>query len=130
MTVSSLSSSVSNILTDVAALWVFASTAHVEDNGTTVNLSKYIRFENGDIVLGVSDNDMKLRISHDEIVFFSGEDFDPTATVYARFTPQELMDAVVRALSSVYVGDDSATHNFKQSKTIYNGLGEFTIARV
>lgn len=130
LTVSSLNSSVSSILTDVANLWIFASTAHVDDNGTTVNLSKYIRFENGDIVLGVSDNDMKLRISHDEIVFFSGEDFDPTATVYARFTPQELMDAVVKALASVYVGDDSGTNNFKQSKTIYNGVGEFTIARV
>ena len=102
----------------------------MDDNGTTVNLSKYIRFENGEIVLGVSDNDMKLRISHDEIVFFSGDDFDQNATVYARFTPQELMDAVVKALASVYVGDDSGTNNFKQSKTIYNGVGEFTIARV
>lgn len=128
--VSSLNASLTNVMTDVASLWTFASTAHVDDNGTVVNLSKYIRFENGEIVLGVSDSDMKLRISNDEIVFFAGEDFDQYATVYARFTPSELMDAVVKALSSIYVGDDSGTNNFKQSKTTYNGVGEFTIARV
>lgn len=130
LTVSSLSSSVSNILTDVAALWVFASTSHVQDNGTTVDISKYIRFEDGSIVLGVSDSDMKLRIENDQIVFFSGEDFDAGATIYAKFTPQELLDAVVKALSSVYVGNDTATNNFKQTKTTYNGVGEYTLARV
>lgn len=130
LSVSSLQNSLSLVLSDVSALWTFASSAHVEDGGDVVNLSKYIRFQNGDIVLGVSDNEMKLRISNDEIVFFTGEDFDPSATVYARFTPAELMDAVVKALSSLYVGDDSGTNNFKQSKTTYNGVGEFTIARV
>jgi len=130
LTVSSLSSSVSNILTDVAALWVFASTSHVQDNGETVNLSKYIRFEDGSIVLGESNSDMKLRIENDQIVFFTGKDFASDATIHARFNPQELWDAVVKARSSVYVGEDTATNNFKQSKTTYNGVGEYTLARV
>lgn len=130
LTVSSLSSSVSSILTDVAALWVFASTSHVEDNGETVNLSKYIRFEDGSIVLGVSDSDMKLRIENDQIIFFTGDDFDEDATIYAQFTPSQLLDAIVKATSSVYVGADSDTDNFKQTKTTYNSVGEFTIARV
>lgn len=130
ISVSSLNSSLSNVITDVSALWEFASTSHVEDNGQTVNLSKYIRFENGSIVLGVSDSDMKLRIENEQIVFFTGEDFDENATIYAKFTPSELLDAVVKALSSVYVGNDSDSANFKQSKTVYNNVGEFTIARV
>lgn len=130
--VSSLESSLTNVMDSVSALWVFARTSPIDDNGNFESLSKYIRFNNGDIVLGTSNSDMKLRISNNEIVFFVGEDFDPSARVYARFTPDELMDAVVKALSSVYVGDDSGTHNFKQSKTVYtdNGLGEFTLARV
>ena len=132
--VSSLESSVTNIMTDVASLWTFSQSSHVEDNGTVVNLSKYIRFQNGSIVLGTSDSDMKLRISNDEIVFFSGEDFDVNATVYAAFTPAELRDAVVKALSSVYVGNDTNSQNFKMMKTIYNDNGnnvsEFTLMRV
>lgn len=130
LSVSSLSSSVTNILTDVASLWVFASTAHVDDNGTTVNLSKYIRFENGSIVLGTSDSDMKLRIENDQIVFFSGEDFDANATIYAQFTPSELLDSVVKALTSMYIGNSSSSQNFKQSKTTYNGVSEYTLTRV
>lgn len=128
--VSGLNNSLTNVMNDVSSLWTFASTSHVDDDGTTVDLSKYIRFNNGEIVLGVSDSNMKLRLSNAEIDFFSGEDFDAGATIYAKFTPQELIDAVIRALSSVYVGDDSGTQNFKQSKTIYNGTGEFTIARI
>lgn len=130
ISVSSMNASLSNVITDVSALWEFASTSHVEDNGQTVNLSKYIRFEDGSIVLGVSDSDMKLRIENDQIVFFTGEDFDANATIYAKFTPSELLDAVVKALSSVYVGNDSDSANFKQSKTVYNNVGEFTLARV
>lgn len=129
-TVSGLNTSLTNVTNDVSSLWTFASTAHVEDSGETVNLSKYIRFQNGDIVLGVSDSDMKLRISNDQIVFFTGEDFDVDATIYAQFTPDQLLDAVVKAISSVYVGNDTSTHNFKQSKTVYNGVGEFTISRI
>lgn len=129
-TVSGLNTSLTNVTNDVSSLWTFASTAHVEDSGETVNLSKYIRFDNGDMVLGTSDSDMKLRLESDQIVFFTGEDFDENATIYAKFSPTEFFDAIVKALSSVYVGDDSGTQNFKQSKTTYNGTGEFTIARI
>lgn len=130
--VTSMNASLTNVMNDVSDLWVFAKKSPINDNGQYESISKYIRFQNGDIVLGTSKSDMKLRISNNEIVFFVGEDFDPDARVYARFTPDELMDAVVKALSSVYVGDDTGTQNFKQSKTVYplNGLGEFTIARV
>lgn len=132
LSVSSLNASLSNVITDVSALWEFASTSHVEDNGQTVNLSKYIRFENGEIVLGRSDSDIKLRLENDQIVFFSGEDFDPSATVYARFTPTELWDLVVIARSAVYVGSDANTQNFKLQKTINSdsGLAEITMMRV
>lgn len=129
-TVQGLNTSLTNVTNDVSSLWTFASTAHVEDSGETVNLSKYIRFDNGDMVLGTSDSDMKLRLESDQIVFFTGEDFDENATIYAKFSPTEFFDAIVKALNSVYVGDDSGTQNFKQSKTIYNGTGEFTIARI
>lgn len=129
-TVSGLNTSLTNVTNDVSSLWTFASTAHVEDSGETVNLSKYIRFDNGDMVLGTSDSDMKLRLESDQIVFFTGEDFDENATIYAKFSPTEFFDAIVKALNSVYVGDDSGTNNFKQSKTVYNGVGEFTISRI
>lgn len=129
-TVQGLNTSLTNVTNDVSSLWTFASTAHVEDSGETVNLSKYIRFDNGDMVLGTSDSDMKLRLESDQIVFFTGEDFDENATIYAKFSPTEFFDAIVKALNSVYVGDDSGTNNFKQSKTVYNGVGEFTISRI
>ena len=129
-TVSGLNTSLTNVTNDVSSLWTFASTAHVEDSGETVNLSKYIRFYNGDMVLGTSDSDMKLRLENDQIVFFTGEDFDENATIYAKFSPTEFFDAIVKALNSLYVGDDSGTNNFKQSKTVYNGVGEFTISRI
>lgn len=129
-TVSGLNTSLTNVTNDVSSLWTFTQTSHVDDNGTTVDLSKYIRFYNGDMVLGTSDSDMKLRLESDQIVFFTGEDFDEYATVYAKFSPTEFFDAIVRALNSMYVGDDSGTSNFKQSKTTYNGVGEFTIARI
>ena len=129
-TVQGLNTSLTNVTNDVSSLWTFASTAHVEDSGETVNLSKYIRFDNGDMVLGTSDSDMKLRLESDQIVFFTGEDFDENATIYAKFSPTEFFDAIVKALNSVYVGDDSGTNNFKQSKTTYNGVGEFTISRI
>lgn len=128
--VSSLENSVTMIQTDTQALWEFASTAHVDDNGTTVNLSKYIRFNDGDIVLGVSDSDMKLRLENDQVIFFTGEDFDANTTIHARFAPEEFWDAVVKALQNLYIGDDASTNNFKQSKTTYNGVGEYTLSRV
>lgn len=129
-TVSGLNTSLTNVTNDVSSLWTFTQTSHVDDGGTTVDLSKYIRFYNGDMVLGTSDSDMKLRLENDQIVFFTGEDFDENATIYAKFSPTEFFDAIVKALNSVYVGDDSGTNNFKQSKTVYNGVGEFTISRI
>ena len=129
-TVSGLNTSLTNVTNDVSSLWTFTQTSHVDDGGTTVDLSKYIRFYNGDMVLGTSDSDMKLRLENDKIVFFTGEDFDENATIYAKFSPTEFFDAIVKALNSVYVGDDSGTNNFKQSKTVYNGVGEFTISRI
>lgn len=129
-TVSGLNTSLTNVTNDVSSLWTFTQTSHVADGGTTVDLSKYIRFYNGDMVLGTSDSDMKLRLENDQIVFFTGEDFDENATIYAKFSPTEFFDAIVKALNSLYVGDDSGTNNFKQSKTVYNGVGEFTISRI
>lgn len=129
-TVSGLNTSLTNVTNDVSSLWTFTQTSHVDDGGTTVDLSKYIRFYNGDMVLGTSDSDMKLRLENDQIVFFTGKDFDENATIYAKFSPTEFFDAIVKALNSLYVGDDSGTNNFKQSKTVYNGVGEFTISRI
>lgn len=130
--VSSLSTSVSNVITDVDALWTFASTSHIDDNGQTENLSKYIRFSDGKIVLGESGSDIKLRLESNKIIFFSGADFDPNVTPYARFTPEELWDLVVTARSSVYIGSDSDSQNFKLQKTINpnDGLAEVTMMRV
>ena len=132
-TVQGLNTSLTNVTNDVSSLWTFTQTSHVNDNGDTVDLSTYIRFQNGKIVLGKSDSDIKLRLENDKILFITGDDFsnDPDETsVKAQFSPEQFWDEVVKALTSLYVGDDSGTSNFKQSKTTYNGVGEFTIARI
>lgn len=132
-TVQGLNTSLTNVTNDVSSLWTFTQTSHVNDNGDTVDLSTYIRFQNGKIVLGKSDSDIKLRLENDKILFITGEDFsnDPEETsVKAQFSPEQFWDEVVKALTSLYVGDDSGTNNFKQSKTVYNGVGEFTISRI
>lgn len=131
--VTDLNNALTIVQTSLGQLWTFNQTI-TEADGTVESISKYIRFQNGAIVLGTSDSDMKLRISNDKIIFFSGEDFDVGATIYAAFTPAELRDAVVKALSSVYVGNDTNSQNFKMMKTIYNDNGnnvsEFTLMRV
>lgn len=127
--VSDMGNSLTSVQTSVSQLWDFRQTI-TENDGTVSSISKYIRFQNGSIVLGESNSDMKLRISNDAIIFFSGKDFDNDVTIYASFDPTELWDNVLKALSSIYVGDDTATNNFKISKTAPNGYGEFTIARV
>ena len=132
-TVQGLNTSLTNVTNDVSSLWTFTQTSHVNDNGDTVDLSTYIRFQSGKIVLGKSDSDMKLRLENDKILFITGDDFsnDPNETsVKAQFSPEQFWDEVVKALTSLYVGDDSGTNNFKQSKTVYNGVGEFTISRI
>ena len=121
--------SLTSTQTSLSQLWDFKQTVTLAD-GTVVSISEYIRFLAGEIVLGKSGSNIKLRLSSDKIIFFSGEDFDPDVTVYAEFNPSELWDLVVKALSSMYVGDDTSTNNFKISKTAPNGYGEFTIARI
>ena len=132
-TVQGLNTSLTNVTNDISSLWTFTQTSHVNDNGDTVDLSTYIRFQNGKIVLGKSNSEMKLRLENDKILFITGDDFsdDPNETsVKAQFSPEQFWDEVVKALTSLYVGDDSGTNNFKQSKTVYNGVGEFTISRI
>ena len=126
---SDLDNSLSSTQTSLSQLWDFKQTVTLAD-GTVVSISEYIRFLAGEIVLGKSGSNIKLRLSNDKIIFFSGEDFDPDVTVYAEFNPAELWDTVLKALSSMYVGDDTNTNNFKISKTAPNGYGEFTIARI
>ena len=121
------------VQTSLGQLWTFNQTI-TEADGTVESISTYIRFYSGEIVLGKSGSNIKLRLSNDKIIFFSGEDFDPDVTVYAEFNPAELWDNVLKALSSMYVGNDTNSQNFKMMKTIYNDNGnnvsEFTLMRV
>lgn len=127
--VTDINNALTVVQTAVGQLWDFRQTI-TEADGTVESISKYIRFQNGSIVLGTSNSDMKLRISNDAIIFFSGKDFDNDVTIYASFDPSELWDNVLKALSSIYIGKDTNSANFKMMKTDYNGVSEFTIMRV
>lgn len=130
--ISDLDNSFTTLSNSVGTLWTFKQTV-TEADGTIQDISTYIRFYNGMMVLGRSTSNIKLRLESDQVVFITGDDFsnDPQeTTIKARFSPDEFWDVIVKAISSLYVGDDTSTNNFKQSKTTYNGVGEFTLSRI
>lgn len=74
--------------------------------GQFANIEKYIRFINGDIVLGDSESAIKLRISNDILYFFTGaDDNTDLANALAYFSNGELVVRNVNALHSLTIGN-------------------------
>lgn len=74
--------------------------------GQFANIEKYIRFINGDIVLGNSESAVKLRISNDILYFFTGaDDNTDLANALAYFSNGELVVRDVNALHSLTIGN-------------------------
>lgn len=74
--------------------------------GQFSNIEKYIRFIDGDIVLGTSDSAVKLKISNNIMYFFSGaDDVDNTDNAFAYFSDGELVVNDVRAKNSLTIGN-------------------------
>lgn len=85
----------------------------VQNNQAT--FSEYIRFYRGSIVLGSSQSPIKIRIENNgdikRIIFFSGEDFsDNDISIFCNIDANEIYDNLVRALSSLYVGQKTGTN--------------------
>lgn len=71
-------------------------------------ISKYIRFVDGSIILGRSDSMIKLKMSNDIIYFFSGGDTTAdVGTAFAYFASNKLTVKDVLALNSLAIGQFS-----------------------
>ena len=62
-------------------------------------IRKYIRFEDGDIILGQSDNELRLRIESDRITFFDG------VTEVAYISNHKLHITEAEVLESIIIGN-------------------------
>ncbi len=91
--------------------------------GQFANIEKYIRFINGDIVLGNSDSAVKLRISNDILYFFTGaDDNTDLANALAYFSNGELVVRDVNALHSLTIGNFYwQPENNGSLSLVYNG---------
>lgn len=91
--------------------------------GQFANIEKYIRFINGDIVLGNSESAVKLRISNDILYFFTGaDDNTDLANALAYFSNGELVVRDVNALHSLTIGNFYwQPENNGSLSLVYNG---------
>lgn len=76
-----------------------------ETNRQFEQISKYIRFIDGSIVLGRTDSAIKLKISNDVLYFFAGGDTTADiSTAFAYFASNRLTVRDVSALNSLAIG--------------------------
>jgi hypothetical protein len=101
-----IQSQIGTQLTQLSASFTFPftqlETTVTELNGSTqtkfTELEQYIRFEDGNIILGEKDNSITLRIENDRIVFLDG------GAEVAYFTNKQLVVTDAHFLNSLRIG--------------------------
>lgn len=118
-TVSNVNASVQSILDPTGEMWTFMHNLSdtVDQNNDSAetkfdNISNYIRFINGSIVLGSSDNDAtKLKIMSNAMMFYIGPDEETDITkAVAYFTFNEFYETIIKSANLLQIGTSGNTN--------------------
>ena len=85
-------------------------------------LTRYIRIVNGEIILGDTENNIKLKLENDVLYFYSGADDQATPdTALAYFSDNKLFINNAQIVENITIGTVNTESNYEWYRVKYNG---------